>query len=114
VGLASQLTQDARDVTGMWDLEVVTSAAGDTEAIAVLKQNKEQLSGRYISTFGEADLKGTVKWPRVEFVTEVESGTRTYALFYTGELKAGVIEGTIRVEPGASGGHFTAHKRAAQ
>jgi hypothetical protein len=97
------------DLTGTWAFEVATEAGTRTPLVA-LKQEREQLSGRYKSQLGEAAVVGSVTGSNFSFeVTLPIQGTPTKIVFTGTSVEAG-LKGRVTAD-GAEVGTFTAKKQ---
>lgn len=75
----------ADDLTGTWAAEVNLDAGSGSPTFEI-KQQGNQLSGKYIGMFGEEPLKGTVDGKSIRFTFTVAQG---------GEKIEAVYEGTV-------------------
>ena len=80
-------------MTGTWAIEA-THSAGTSTPTATITQTGEKLSGKYQSTYGEAELVGTIKG--ADFTFTVELGTeQKVKVVYTGTLSGDTIKGNL-------------------
>jgi hypothetical protein len=95
------------DLTGTWSAAVVIDAGSGTATFA-FKQTGDALTGTYTGTFGQAQVKGTVKGEQAEWQFDNEQvGKVTYKATLDGASK---MKGTV--EYGQLGkGTFTAEKK---
>jgi hypothetical protein len=105
--IACGLGGDARggqetDVTGTWDLSV-TSDSGSGDAVLVLKQQGQDLSGTYKGRMGEAPLSGSVNGNRVRFAVRLRFRDMTFNVSYSGAVQGDGMQGTVDFGDGRSG-----------
>lgn len=97
------------DVTGVWDLAVVTPMAPG-HPVFTLKQEGDNLSGLYRGAFGEAPVTGTVRGAEVRFAIKVRAGSQEATIEYIGTVEGAAMKG--RVKLGEFGeGTFTGRKQ---
>ena len=92
---SAQPPQDkpAATMTGTWAIEAQHSAGTSTPTV-VITQSGEKLSGKYKSTYGEADLVGSIKG--ADFTFTVELGTeQKVKVVYVGTLSGDTIKGSL-------------------
>jgi hypothetical protein len=83
----------AATMTGTWLIEA-NHSAGTSTPTAMITQTGEKLSGKYVGSYGEAPLTGTIKGS--EFTFTVEIGTeQKVAVVYTGTLDGDTIKGSL-------------------
>ena len=99
LGMVSFSIVLAGDVSGTWALEVQTPV-GKGHPTATLKQDGENLSGRYAGKFGESVISGSIKGNQIDFVVHVNVNGKTTDLHYMGALDGEAMKGTV------SGGEF--------
>jgi hypothetical protein len=84
----------APTMTGTWQLETHHSAGTSTPTVNIT-QTGEKLSGKYIGSYGESELTGTIK-DNKEFTFRVVVGTeQKVELVYTGTLDGDTIKGSM-------------------
>ncbi len=96
------------DVTGAWDVEVVTEQGSGSPAFT-LKQDGEKLTGTYKGLLGESALTGTVKGDKIEFSFKV-SGQVEGTVTYTGTTDGKTMKGKLSLA-GLGEGTFTGKKK---
>ena len=101
---APAAAQPAADMTGTWNLELVT-AGGTGNPVFVLKQDGDKLSGTYKGRFGEAPCTGTVKGN--DFVINYELGGGK--VVYKGQVAGNKMSGEADLA-GQASGKFTGVK----
>lgn len=92
---SAQPPQDkpAATMTGTWAIEAQHSAGTSTPTV-IITQTGEKLSGKYQSTYGEAELVGSIKG--ADFTFTVELGTeQKVKVVYTGTLSGDTIKGNL-------------------
>jgi len=83
----------APNLAGTWLFEVHHSAGVSTPTVTIT-QTAEKLAGRYVGSYGESDLVGTIKG--AEFTFTVEIGTeQKITVVYKGTLTADAVKGTV-------------------
>ncbi len=101
---ASPAIQQAVNMTGTWNLELVTSG-GTGNPVFMLKQDGNKLSGTYKGRFGEAPCTGTVNG--TDFVITYElSGSK---VVYKGKVDGDKMSGEADLA-GQASGKFTGIK----
>jgi hypothetical protein len=101
----SALLALAADITGTWTANVVITAGSGSPKLE-FHQTGENITGTYHGTFGDADLKGTVKGNKVEFTFGTDAAQAKYSGTLDGDKK---MSGTV--DYGELGtGTFTATK----
>ena len=84
----------AATMTGTWAIEANHSAGTSTPTVTIT-QTGEKLSGKYVGSYGEAPLTGSIKGS--EFTFRVEIGTeQKVEVVYTGPLTATRSKGRSR------------------
>ena len=96
------------DVTGAWDVEVVTEQGAGNPAFT-FKQDGEKLAGTYKGLLGEAVLAGTVKGDKIEFSFKV-SGQVEGTVTYTGTTDGKTMKGKLSLA-GLGEGTFSGKKK---
>lgn len=83
----------APTLTGAWGFEVTHSAGTSTPAVTIT-QTGQKLDGKYVGTYGESVLTGTIK--DADFTFSVEIGTeQKVTVVYTGTLAGDTVKGTV-------------------
>lgn len=83
----------AATMTGTWAIEAHHSAGTSTPTVTIT-QTGEKLTGKYVGSYGEAPLTGTIKG--TEFTFTVEIGTeQKVEVVYTGTLDGNTIKGSL-------------------
>jgi len=83
----------APTMTGTWAIEA-HHAAGVSTPTVTITQTGEKLAGKYVGSYGETELTGTIKGQ--EFTFTVEIGTeQKVRVVYTGTLDGNTIKGSI-------------------
>jgi hypothetical protein len=83
----------AATMTGTWAIEANHSAGTSTPTVTIT-QTGEKLSGKYVGSYGEALLTGSIKG--AEFTFRVEIGTeQKVEVVYTGTLDGDTIKGSL-------------------
>jgi hypothetical protein len=84
----------APTMTGTWAIEAHHSAGVSTPT-ATITQTAEKLTGKYVGSYGESVLTGSIK-DNKEFTFSVEVGTeQKVTLVYTGTLEGDTIKGSL-------------------
>ena len=84
----------APTMTGTWAIEAHHSAGTSTPTVTIT-QTGEKLSGKYVGSYGESELVGTIK-DNKEFTFTVEIGTeQKVKVVYTGTLDGETIKGAL-------------------
>jgi hypothetical protein len=84
----------APTMTGTWQLETHHSAGTSTPTVTIT-QTGEKLAGKYVGSYGESDLTGTIK-DNKEFTFRVIIGTeQKVEVVYTGTLDGDTIKGSM-------------------
>ena len=83
----------APTLTGTWGLEVTHSAGTSTPTLNIT-QTGEKLNGKYVGSYGESVLTGSIKG--TDFTFSVEIGTeQKVTVVYTGTLAGDTVKGTL-------------------
>lgn len=83
----------APTMTGTWAFEVHHSAGVSTPTVSIT-QTGEKLAGKYVSSYGQFELTGSIKG--AEFTFTVVVGTeQTVTLVYTGTLEGDSVKGGV-------------------
>ena len=98
----------AATLTGTWAFEVQHSAGTSTPTVTIT-QTGEKLTGKYVGSYGESVLTGSIKG--TEFTFSVEIGTeQKVTAVYTGTLDGDAVKGSLTmVEMGE--GTFTGKRK---
>lgn len=107
IGLVSSMTfiASAADMSGVWNVEVVISGTTGTP-VFTLKQEGNNLSGKYKSQWGEFNCTGVVKDNDFEIIADV-GGNK---FIYKGKVDGNKIVGTADLG-GQASGPFTGVKK---
>jgi len=83
----------AATLTGTWAFEVQHSAGTSTPTVTIT-QTGEKLSGKYVGSYGESVLTGSIKG--AEFTFSVEIGTeQKVTVVYAGTLAGDTVKGSL-------------------
>jgi len=84
------------DVSGNWNFTVVYEGGQGTPTVR-LAQRGDTLTGRYSSaTFGELDLKGSIKGKDFNFQVTTSAGGDPFTMTFTGTVeRADALRGTV-------------------
>jgi hypothetical protein len=83
----------APTMTGTWAIEA-THSAGVSTPTATITQTGEKLTGKYVGSYGDSELTGSIKGQ--EFTFSVEIGTeQKVRVVYTGTLDGNTIKGSL-------------------
>lgn len=98
----------APTLTDTWVLEVQHSAGTSTPTVTIT-QTGEKLVGKYVGSYGESVLTGSIKG--ADFTFSVEIGTEEkVSVVYTGTLDGDTVKGSLTM--GEMGeGTFTGKRR---
>ncbi|MFN0110704.1 MAG: hypothetical protein ACKVZH_17740 [Blastocatellia bacterium] len=105
---ASSASNAGINVTGAWDVEVVTEQGSGNPALT-FKQEGEKLTGTYKGLLGESTLTGTVKGDKIEFSFKV-SGQLEGTVTYNGTTDGKTMKGKLSLA-GMGEGTFTGKKK---
>jgi hypothetical protein len=83
----------AATMTGTWAFEVSHSAGTSTPTVTIT-QTGEKLSGKYVGTYGESVLTGSIKDNKFSFNVEVGTEQKV-TLAYTGSLDGDTVKGNV-------------------
>jgi hypothetical protein len=83
----------APTMTGTWAIEA-HHAAGTSTPTATITQTGEKLTGKYIGSYGEAVLTGSIKGQQFTFTVEIGTEQKVEVV-YTGTLEGDTIKGTL-------------------
>src|SRR5687768_2634723 len=81
----------APTMTGTWTLEVHHSAGVSTPTVT-MTQTGEKLAGKYVGSYGESELTGSIKGTEFTFTVEIGTEQKVRAV-YTGTLDGNSIKG---------------------
>jgi hypothetical protein len=98
----------AVDLTGTWAFQVLIEAGTRTPTVA-LKQQGENLTGRYKSQLGESAVTGKVTGTSFSFDVTLPIEGTPLTVTYSGAAREGGLSGRVVVD-GAQVGTFTAKK----
>lgn len=98
VKAAAPAAQQAVNMTGTWNLELVTSG-GTGNPVFTLKQDGEKLSGMYKGRFGEAPCTGTVKGSDFVITYDLQGSK----VIYKGKVDGDKVSGEADLAGQASG-----------
>src|SRR5262245_24175274 len=91
--LTAQEKPAAPDLTGTWQYEV-HHAAGVSTPTVTITQKEGKLSGKYVGSYGESTLNGTIK--DADFTFSVEIGTeQKVTVVYTGTVDKDTVKGSV-------------------
>lgn len=91
------------DISGAWSFTVETQAGTGSPSF-VFKQDGEKLTGTYSGLFGKAELTGTVKGDRIEFVFTVSWEGQSIRCRYSGTIESpSRMKGTVEFGEMGSG-----------
>lgn len=83
----------APTMTGSWAFEVTHSAGTSTPALTIT-QTGDKLNGKYVGSYGESVLTGSIK--DSDFTFSVEIGTeQKVTVVYTGTLAGDAVKGSL-------------------
>jgi hypothetical protein len=83
----------APTLTGTWAFEVHHSAGTSTPTVTIT-QTGEKLAGKYVGSYGESELTGSIKG--TDFTFSVEIGTeQKVTVVYTGTLAGDTVKGSM-------------------
>ena len=84
------------DITGNWNFTVVYEGGQGTPTVR-LAQRGDTLTGRYVSnSFGELDLKGTIKGKEFNFQVTTSAGGDPFTMTFTGTVeRADALRGDV-------------------
>ena len=110
VGTLGVVRAQTANVTGDWTFQVQTDQGSGTPAIS-FKQDGETITGTYAGTFGNANLKGTVKGAAIEFSFTADAQGQAVDSVYKGTVEKDTMKGTVAIAGGQIGGTFTASRK---
>ena len=83
----------APDLTGSWQFEVHHAAGVSTPSVTIT-QKEGKLTGKYVGSYGESVLTGSIKGN--EFTFSVEIGTeQKVTVVYTGTVDKDSVKGSV-------------------
>ncbi|HVL68381.1 MAG TPA: hypothetical protein VM364_14055 [Vicinamibacterales bacterium] len=83
----------APTMTGTWTFEVHHSAGVSTPTVTIT-QTDGRLAGRYVSSYGQFELTGSIKGAEFTFSVEVGNEQKV-TLVYTGTLDGDTVKGGV-------------------
>ena len=83
----------APDLTGTWQYEV-THAAGVSTPTVTITQKDGTLTGKYVGSYGESVLNGTIKGDEFTFSVEIGSEQKV-TVVYTGKVDKDSVKGSV-------------------
>ena len=83
----------APTLTGTWLFEVHHSAGVSTPTVTIT-QKDDKLSGKYVGSYGESELTGTIKGTEFTFMVEVGTEQKVKVV-YTGTLDQDTVKGAV-------------------
>jgi hypothetical protein len=90
------------NVAGAWALQVETGA-GSGSPSATFKQDGEKLSGKYVGTFGEAELTGTIKGRDITWSVDANFEGNSFKIVYVGTVDGDSMKGSVTLGDLAEG-----------
>jgi hypothetical protein len=81
-------------LTGTWAFEVHHSAGVSTPTVTITEKDGT-LSGKYVGSYGESELTGTIKGTEFSFTVEVGTTDQRVKLVYTGTLDKDSVKGNV-------------------
>jgi len=108
---AARASAQAVDLTGTWNMEVVTQAGTSNPTMTLEQHDGGHLMGHYSSaTLGEADVEGSVDGSQVRISFQADLQGQAVPVAYVATIDAnGVMSGTIALA-GTDAGTFTARR----
>jgi hypothetical protein len=89
----AQDQQKPATMTGTWLIEAQHSA-GTSTPTATITQSGEKLSGKYVGSYGESELIGSIKGNDFTFSVEIGAEQKVKVV-YTGTLSGDTIKGNL-------------------
>ena len=89
----AQQDKPVETMTGTWAFEVQHSAGTSTPTVTIT-QSGEKLSGKYVGSYGEADLVGSIKGAEFTFTVEIGTEQKVKAV-YTGTVSGSLVKGNV-------------------
>ena len=83
----------APTLTGTWAFEVHHSAGVSTPTVTIT-QTGEKLAGKYVSSYGESELTGSIKGADFTFTVEIGTEQKVRAV-YNGTLDGNSVKGSL-------------------
>jgi hypothetical protein len=81
-------------LTGTWLFEV-HHAAGVSTPTVTIAEKEGKLSGKYVGSYGESELTGTIKGTEFTFTVEVGTTEQKVKIVYTGTLDKDSVKGNV-------------------
>jgi len=99
------------DISGNWTFTVVYEGGQGTPTVR-MSQHGDTLTGRYISqSFGELDLKGTIKGKEFSFAVTASAGGDPFVMTFDGTMESrDYVKGTVDLG-GNGGATFTGQRQ---
>ena len=82
------------DLTGMWDLTLMTDQGGQTFTVDVVQDGQELTATGDVAEFGQFEMKGTFDGSEVRFAWVLDLQGTPLDIVFTGTLTDGVLSGT--------------------
>ena len=83
----------APTLTGTWQFEVHHSAGVSTPTVTIA-QKDDKLTGKYVGSYGESELTGTIKGTEFSFTVEIGTEQKVKVV-YTGTLDKDSVKGAV-------------------
>ena len=83
----------APTLTGTWAFEVHHSAGVSTPTVTIT-QTGEKLAGKYVGSYGESELTGSIKGADFTFTVEIGTEQKVRAV-YNGTLDGNSVKGSL-------------------
>ena len=96
------------DITGKWNVAVTTRWATGASRL-ILEQKGEQLTGRYESSYGKAELSGTIKAKAFTFTFTLDLEGQPQKFIYEGSAERDLLKGKVTL-PGVIEGTLSAKR----
>ena len=96
------------DITGKWNVAVTTRWGTGTSRL-MLEQKDDKLSGRYESSYGKADLSGTIKGKKFTLTFTLALEGQPQKFIYEGTAEQDLLKGKVTL-PGVVEGTFAAKR----
>jgi hypothetical protein len=90
---AASQEKPAATMTGTWAIEA-THSAGTSTPTATITQSGEKLSGKYVGSYGESELTGSIKANEFTFTVEIGQEQKVKVV-YNGTLSGDTIKGSL-------------------
>jgi hypothetical protein len=91
--LAGPQEKPAPTLTGAWLFEVHHSAGVSTPTVTIA-QKDDKLTGKYVGSYGESELTGTIKGAEFTFMVEIGTEQKVNVV-YTGTLDKDTVKGSV-------------------